>query len=257
MGKKITRGQVEEVSELVNQWVAENLEPSSGVVVITTEKCKDGTAKVVASYTAVKSSSVVWEDLPSFLDKEPYTQLKVYGMEHPITLETVPEPVNLSHMWRVFETLNYLSQKVREDIEYAVSRNEPVKPVSWVCLPGIGIGIGTGANVPGGNPLKVLENVFLAHVYAFLRQVVIDNRGMAPLVTRGVNRPEITGLSKLPKVVRAGDGRSVRDVLGAVALELSVRGVELDDGFQESILVDNASAKASEIAVDKAAKYWE
>lgn len=254
MGKKITREQVEEVSELVNQWVAENLEPGSDVIVITTGRCKDDTAKVVASYTDVKSSFVAWEDLPSFLDKEPYTQLKAYGMEHPITLKTAPEPVNLSDMWKVFGVRNYLTQKIRADIEYAVSRNEPVKHVSWVCLPGIG----TGANVPGGvTPRKVLENVFLAHVYAFLRQVVIDNRGTAPLVTLGVNRPEISGLSKLPKVVRAGDGRSVRDVLGAVALELSVRGVELDDGFQESILVDNASAKASEIAVDKAAKYWE
>ena len=72
-----------------------------------------------------------------------------------------------------------------------------------------------------------------------------------------MNRPEITGLYKLPQVVRAGDGRTVQDVHGAVALELSVRGVELDDGFQESILVDNASAKAAEIAVDKAARYWE
>lgn len=253
MGKKITREQVEEVAELVNRWAVENLEPGSDVVAITAEKCKDGTSKVVASCTAVKSSSVTWEDLPSFLDKEPYTQLKAYGMERPVTLETKPEPVNLSHMWHVFETLNYLSQKVREDLEYSVSRNELVEPVSWVCLPGLG----TGANVPGGTPRKVLENVFLAHVYAFLRQVVIDDRGMAPLVTRGVNRPEITGLSKLPKVVRAGDGRSVRDVHGAVALELSVRGVELDDGFQEGILVDNASAKASEIAVDKSARYWE
>ena len=254
MGKKITREQVEDVAELVNQWVAENLEPGSDVIVITTERCKDGTAKVVASYTAVKSSSVTWEDLPSFLDTKPYTQLKAFGMEHPVTLETKPEPVNLSDMWKVFETRNYLTQKVREDIEFAVSRNEPIEPVSWVCLPGLG----TGANVPGGvTPRKVLENVFLAHVYAFLRQVVIDTRGLAPLVSRGVNRPEITGLSKLPKVVRAGDGRSVREVLGAVALELSVRGVELDDGFQESILVDIASAKASEIAVDKAAKYWE
>lgn len=253
MGKKITRTQVEEVSELVNQWAVDNLEPGSDIVAITAEKCKDGTSKVVASCTAVKSSSVTWEDLPSFLDKEPYTQLKAYGMEHPVTLETKPEPVNLSHMWHVFETRNYITQKVREDIEYAVSRNEPVKPVSWVCLPGIG----TGANVPGDNPRKVLENVFLAHVYAFLRQVVIDNRELAPLVSRGVNRPEITGLSKLPKVVRAGDGKSVKDVLGAVALELSVRGVELDDGFQEGILVDLASAKAAVIAVDKSARYWE
>jgi hypothetical protein len=253
MGNKITCEQVEEVAELVNQWVAENLEPGSGVAAITAEKCKDGTSKVVASSTAVKSSSVTWEDLPSFLNKKPYTQLKAYGMEHPVTLETKPEPVNLSHMWHVFETRNYLTQKVREDLEYAVSRNEPVKPVSWVCLPGLG----TGANVQGDTPRKVLENVFLAHVYAFLRGVVTDNRGLAPLASRGVNRPEITGLSKLPKVVRAGDGKSVKDVLGAVALELSVRGVELDDGFQESILVDNASAKAAEIAVDKAAKYWE
>lgn len=253
MGKKITREQVEGVAELVKHWVAESLEPGSGVAVITAEKCKDGTSKVVASSTAVKSSSVTWENLPSFLDKEPYMQLKAYGMEHPVTLETKPEPVNLSDMWKVFETRNYLTQKVREDIEFAVSRNEHVKPVSWVCLSGIS----TGANVPGGNPRKVLENVFLAHVYAFLRQVVIDSRGMAPLVTRGVNRPEITGLSKLPKVVRAGDGRTVQDVHGAVALELSVRGVELDSGFQEAILVDNASAKAAEIAADKTAKYGE
>lgn len=255
MGKKITREQVEEVAKLVNQWAVDNLEPGSDVVAITAEKCKDGTSRVVASRTAVKSSSVTWEDLPSFLDKELYTQLKAYGMELPVTLETKPEPepVNLSHMWHVFETRNYITQKVREDIEYAVSRNEPVKPVSWVCLPGIC----TGANVPGDNPRKVLENVFLAHAYAFLMQVVIDNRELAPLVSRGVNRPEITGLSKLPKVVRAGDGKSVKDVLEAVALELSVRGVELDDGFQEGILVDLASAKAAVIEVDKSARYWE
>ena len=252
MGKKITREQVEEVSELVKHWVAENLEPGSDVIVITTERCKDGTAKVVSSNTVGGSLTVLWDDA-DFLAGEATTKLTIYDMVRPITLETKPEPVNLSDMWKVFETRNYLTQKVREDIELAVSRNEPIEPVSWVCLPGIG----TGANVQVGTPREVLEDVFLAHVYAFLRQAVIDNRGMAPLVTKGVNRPEITGLSKLPKVVRAGDGRSVRDVLGAVALELSVRGVELDDGFQEGILVDLASAKAAEIAVDKAAKYWE
>ena len=228
------------------------MEPGSDAIVITTERCKDGTAKVVASSTTVKSSSVTWENLPSFLDKEPYTQLTAYGMEHPVTLETKPEPVNLSDMWKVFEIRNYLTQKVREDIEFAVSRNEPIEPVSWVCLPGLG----TGANVPGGTPRKVLENVFIAHVYAFLRGVVTDSRGLAPLVSRGANRPEITGLSKLPKVVRAGDGKLVQDVLGAVAMELSVRGVELDDSFQEGTLVDLASAKASEIARDKSVRYW-
>lgn len=252
MGKKITREQVEDVSELVKNWVAENLEPGSDVIVITTERCKDGTAKVVSSNTVGGSLAVLWDDA-DFLVGEATIKLTVYDMVRPVTLETKPEPVNLSDMWKVFETRNYLTQKVREDLEYAVSRNELVEPVSWVCLPGLG----TGVNVPGGTPRKVLENVFLAHVYAFLRQVVIDNRGLAPLVSRGVNRPEITGLSKLPKVVRAGDGKSVKDVLGAVALELSVRGVELDDGFQEGILVDLASAKAADLAVDKAAKYWE
>lgn len=252
MGKKITREQVEEVSELVKHWVAENLEPGSDAIVITTERCKDGTAKVVSSNTVGGGLAVLWDDA-GFLAGEATTKLTICDMVWPVTLESKPEPVNLSDMWKVFETRNYLTQKIREDIECAVARNEPVEPVSWVCLPGIG----TGANVPGDNPRKVLENVFLAYVYAFLRQAVIDNRGMAPLVTKGVNRLEITGLSKPPKVVCAGDGRSVRDVLGAVALELFIRGVELDDGFQESILVDNASAKASEIAVDKAAKYWE
>lgn len=252
MGNTITREQVEEVAELVNQWVAENLEPGSGVVVITAGECKDGTSKVLASHTVGGISSGVWDGTETIGEKST-SGLYVHGMEHPVTLETKPKPVNLSHMWHVFETRNYLTQKVREDLEYAVSRNEPVKPVSWVCLPGLG----TGANVQGDTPSKVLENVFLAHVYAFLRVVVADNRGTGPLVTLGANRPEITGISKLPKVVHAGDGKSVRDVLGSVALELSVRGVELDDSFQEGILVDLASAKAAEIAVDKSARYWE
>lgn len=147
MGKKITREQVEEVSELVKHWVAENLEPGSDAIVITTERCKDGTAKVVSSNTVGGSLAVLWDDA-DFLAEEATTKLTIYDMVRPVTLETKPEPVNLSDMWKVFETLNYLTQKIREDIEFAVSRNEHVKPVSWVCLPGVGIG--TGANVPGG-----------------------------------------------------------------------------------------------------------
>lgn len=251
--KKLNKELVEELAGVVNQWVIEHIAPGSGTVVITSEKTEGGVTKTVASAAIVEDSKVEWDgggaEFPTFLS----TRLQAEGLALPIICEDKPEPVILADMWQVFETQNYLTQKVREDIEYAVSRNETVKPVSWVCLPGLG----TGANVPGGVPRKVLESVFLAHAYAFLRAVVADNRGMASLVTCGVNRPEITGLSKIPKVVRAGDGRSVRDVLGAVALELSVRGVELDDGFQESILVDNASAKAAEIAADKAAKYWE
>lgn len=250
--KQVNRELVEELSQVVNRWFIENVKPGSGAVVLAVEKTADGVAKTVASAAIADDAKVEWDNsgvFPTYMS----TRLRADGLIQPTIIEDKPEPVNLSHMWHVFETRNYLTQKVREDLEYAVSRNEPVKPVSWVCLPGLG----TGANVQGDTPRKVLENVFLAHVYAFLRQAVIDNRGLAPLVTHGVNRPEITGLSKLPKVVRAGDGRSVRDVLGAVALELSVRGVELDDGFQEGILVDLASTKSSEIAVDKAAKYWE
>ena len=251
--KRVNRELVEELAGVVNQWVTERVAPGSGTVVLTAEKTEGDVTKTVASAAIVEDSKVEWDgggaEFPTFLS----TRLQAERLALPIICEDKPEPVILADMWQVFETRNYLTQKVREDIEYAVSRNETVKPVSWVCLPGLG----TGANVPGGVPRKVLESVFLAHVYSFLRQVVIDNRGLAPLASRGVNRPEITGLSKLPKVVRAGDGKSVKDVLGAVALELSVRGVELDDGFQESILVDNASAKAAEIAVDKSAKYWE
>lgn len=250
--KRVNHELVEELAQVVNQWIIENVKPGSGAVVITTEKTKGGVTKTVASAAIGEDSKVEWDSddqYPVFLS----TRLRAEGLTLPTIIEDKPEPVNLSDMWKVFEVRNYLTQKIREDIEYAVSRNELVEPVSWVCLPGLG----TGANVPGGNPRKVLENVLLAHVYAFLRQVVIDNRGLAPLASRGVNRPEITGLSKLPKVVRAGDGRSVRDVLGAVALELSVRGVELDDGPQEGILVGLASAKAAELAVDKSARYWE
>ncbi len=64
MGKNITREQVEDVAELVNQWVAENLEPGSGVVVITAEKGKDVAAKVVASKAVDNVSSVVWDGAP-------------------------------------------------------------------------------------------------------------------------------------------------------------------------------------------------
>lgn len=56
------------------------------------------------------------------------------------------------------------------------------------------------------------------------------------LKTKGVNRPEITGLSKVPRVVRAGDLETVRDVLKAVALELITRGVKIGDSYQHNKL---------------------
>ncbi len=232
MGKMITREQVEEVSELVKHWVAENLEPDSGVAVITAEKCKDGTSKVVASCTAVKSSSVTWEDLPSFLDKEPYMQLKAYGMEHPVTLETKPESVNLSHMWQAFETRNYITQQAREDIETAVATNNKMPCELWVVLPGTNCVMG----IPEDYPRSFLETVFLAHVYDHLSGVVQAGEAPSFLKTKGVNRPEITGLSKVPRVVRAGDMETVPDVLNAVALELITRGVKIGDSYQHNKL---------------------
>lgn len=232
MGKKITREQVEEVSELVKHWVAENLEPDNGVVVITAEKCKDGTAKVVASYTAVKSSSVTWEDLPSFLDTKPYTQLRAFGMEHPVTLETKPEPVILADMWRVFETRNYITQQVREDIETAVATHIKMPNELWVVLPSLNCVMG----FPEDYPRSFLENVFMAHVYDHLLGVVQAGKAPSFLKTKGVNRPEITGLSKVPRVVRAGDGETVQDVLKGVALELVTRGVKIGDSYQQSKL---------------------
>lgn len=232
MNKKITREQVEEVAELVNQWVAENLEPGSGVAAITAEKCKDGTSKVVASCTAVKSSSVTWEDLPSFLDEEPYTQLKVYGMEHPVTLETKPEPVNLSHMWHVFETHNYITQQVREAIETAVATHNKIPSELWVVLPSLNCVMG----FPEDYPRSFLETLFLAHVYDHLSGVAQAGKAHSFLKTKGVNLPEITGLSKVPRVVRAGDMETARDVLNAVALELVTRGVKIGDSYQHNKL---------------------
>lgn len=249
--KRVNRELLEEIAQMANQWAVESVKPGSGAVVLTIERMPDGVTKTIASAAIADDSKVTWDNgsqIPVYLS----TRLHAEGLVQPITVEDKPEPVNLSHMWRLFETRNYITPGLSENIEYAVSRDEPIKSVTWVCLPGVG----TGAFVPGGIPRKVLENVFLAHAYAFLRQVVLDNLGLSPLVTRGVNRPEITGLSKIPKVVRAGDGQLVRDVLCAIALELSVRGVTLEDDFQESIRADHASAKESEIAADKAAKYW-
>ena len=243
MGKKITREQVEEVSELVKHWVAENLEPSSGVVVITAEKCKDGTSKVVASYTIEGLSSVVWVGTEAIGEKST-TGLYVRGMEHPVTLETKPDPVNLSDMWKVFEVRNYLTQQVREDIETAVATHNKMPCELWVALPGLNCVMG----IPEDYPRSFLETVFLAHVYDHLSRVVQAGEAPSFLKTKGVNHPEITGLSKVPRVVRAGDMETALDVLNAVALELITRGVKIGDSYHHNKL---------ELAAQKVTnRYW-
>mgnify|MGYP000963034111 CR=1 FL=1 len=242
MGKKITREQVEEVSELVNQWVAENMEPGSDVIVITTEKCKDGTSKVVASNT-VGGLSVLWDDA-DFLSGEATTKLTIYDLVRPVTLETKPELVNLSDMWHWFETRNYLTQKIREELETAVSTGKRLSTELWVILPGIN----TPMCFPADYPRRFLENVFLAHVYSHLKVVTKEDKGVSPLKTKGVNRPEITGLSKVPRVVRAGDGELACDVLKAVALELITRGVKIGDSYRHSDL--------ERVATDVTNRYW-
>lgn len=231
MGKKITREQVEEVSELVNHWVAENLEPGSDVIVITTERCKDGTAKVVSSNTVGGSPAVLWDDA-DFLAGEATIKLTVYDMVRPVTLETKPEPVNLSDMWQAFETRNYITQQAREDIETAVATNNKMPRELWVVLPGTNCVMG----IPEDYPWSFLETVFLAHVYDHLSGVVQAGEAPSFLKTKGVNRPEITGLSKVPRVVRAGDMETVLDVLNAVALVLITRGVKIGDSYQHNKL---------------------
>lgn len=57
-------------------------------------------------------------------------------MEHPVTLETKPDPVILADMWHVFETRNYLTQQAREDIETAVATHNKMPSELWVVLPG-------------------------------------------------------------------------------------------------------------------------
>lgn len=153
-------------------------------------------------------------------------------MEHPVTLETKPDPVILADMWHVFETRNYLTQQAREDIETAVATHNKMPSELWVVLPGLNCVMG----IPEDYPRSFLETVFLAHVYDRLSGVVQAGKAHSFLKTKGVNRPEITGLSKVPRVVRAGDMETVRDVLNAVALELITRSVKIGDSYQHNKL---------------------
>ena len=62
----------------------------------------------------------------------------------------------------------------------------------------------------------------------------------------------------MPGVARLGARKRKDKVLGKkITCEQVEEVAELGDGFQEAILVDNASAKSAEIAVNKSAKYWE
>lgn len=146
--------------------------------------------------------------------------------------ETEPETVDFSGMWSVFETCNYITQQVREAIETAVATHNKMPRELWVVLPSLNCVMG----FPEDYPRRFLENVYLARVYDHLSGVVQAGKAHSFLKTKDVNRPEITGLSKVPRVVRAGDMETVRDVLNAVALELITRGVKIGDSYQHNKL---------------------
>lgn len=146
--------------------------------------------------------------------------------------ETEPETVDLSSMWSVFETYNYITQQVREAIETAVATHNKIPSELWVVLPSLNCVMG----FPEDYPQSFLETLFLAHVYDHLSGVAQAGKAHSFLKTKGVNRPEITGLSKVPRVVRARDMETARDVLNAVALELITRGVKIGDSYQHNKL---------------------
>lgn len=229
MGKKITRTQVEEVSELVNQWVVENLEPSSGVVVITAEKCKDGTAKVATSYTIEGLSSVVWVGTEAIGEKST-TGLYVRGMEHPVTLETKPEPVNLSDMWEFFTRNDYLSTKNLKAIRRAEASEFEVKlsPVLlWRGREGKKV---LEVRIPACGVRQALELVFLVHVWNFLYDIGVPRvLGSCPIRTHDSNRPAITGLAQGNTTVISNDMRTAGALYSEIVHLLCANDVRTSD----------------------------
>lgn len=242
--KRVNPVLVEELAQVVNQWIIDNVYSGSGTVVITIEKTEGGVSKTVASAAIVEDSMVEWVSggqYPVFLS----TWLQAEGLTLPTIIEDKPEPVILANMWRVFETRNYITQQVREDIETAVATHIKMPNELRVVLPSLNCVIG----FPEDYPRSFLENVFLAHVYDHLLGVVQAGKAPSFLKTKGVNRPEITGLSRVPRVVCAGDGETVQDVLKGVALELVARGVKIGDSYQQS--------KLEHYALEATNRYWE
>lgn len=242
--KRVNRELVEELAGVVNQWVTEHVAPGGGVVV-TTEKTEGGVTKTVASAAIVEDSKVEWDGggagFPTFLS----TRLQAEGLARPIICEDKPEPVNLSGMWGAFETWVYVASSVHQEFELAVALNKPLDSEVNITLPDLKC----RAVIPGGIPRDVLSSVFLAHAYGYLSYLVGVGKGGSQLKTKGVNRTEITGVSKAPRVIRAGDGETVQDVLKAVALGLHSSGVRLADASEQDTLECRAESVTN--------RYWE
>ena len=250
MGNKITCEQVERGSTYEDQKkltqslledLSKHVAPGGGII-LSFAKQYDGSSQLSTYSCSVEDISCetrIGADEPLDVAIQAARVWKIVGVE------TEPETVDLSGMWSVFETRNYITQQVREDIETAVATHNKMPSELWVVLPGLNCVMG----FPEDYPRNFIENVFLAHVYDYLLGVVQAGKANSFLKIKGVNRPEITGLSKVPRVVRAGDMETVRDVLNAVALELITRGVKIGDSYQHNKL---------ELAARKVANhYWE
>ena len=231
--KKLTQSLLEDLSK--------HVAPGCGII-LSFAKQYDGSSQLSTYSCSVEDISCetcIGVDEPLDVAIQAARVWKIVGVE------TEPETVDLSGMWSVFETRNYITQQVREDIETAVATHNKMPSELWVVLPGLSCVMG----FPEDYPRNFLENVFLAHVYDYLLGVVQAGKAHSFLKIKGVDRPEITGLSKVPRVVRAGDMETVRDVLNAVALELITRGVKIGDSYQHNKL---------ELAARKVANhYWE
>ena len=241
----VGRGSTYEDQKKLTQYLLEDLTkhvaPGVGII-LSFAKQYDGSSQLSTYSCSVEDISC---ETRIDVDKPLDVALQAERVWKIVGAETEPETVDLSGMWSAFETHNYITQQVREDIETAIATHNKIPSELWVVLPGLNCVMG----FPEDYPRSFLENVFLAHVYDHLSGVVQAGKAHSFLKTKGTNRPEITGLSKVPRVVRAGDMETVRDVLSAVALELITRGVKIGDSYQHNKL---------ELAARKAANhYWE
>ena len=218
--KKLTQSLLEDLTK--------HVAPGGGII-LSFAKQYDGSSQLSTYSCSVEDISCethIKVDEPLDVAIQATRVWKIVGAE------TEPETVDLSSMWSVFETRNYITQQVREAIETAVATHNKMPNELWVVLPGLNCVMG----FPEDYPRSFLETLFLAHVYDRLSGVVQAGKAHSFLKTKGVNRPEITGLSKVPCVVRAGDMETARDVLNAVALELIIRGVKIGDSYQHNKL---------------------
>lgn len=214
--KKLTQSLLEDLTK--------HVAPGGGII-LSFAKQYDGSSQLSTYSCSVEDISC---ETRIDVDEPPEVAIQAARVWKIVGVEAEPETVDLSSMWSVFETHNYITQQVREAIETAVATHNKIPSELWVVLPSLNCVMG----FPEDYPRSFLETLFLAHVYDHLSGVAQAGKAHSFLKTKGVNLPEITGLSKVPRVVRAGDMETARDVLNAVALELITRGVKIGDSYQ-------------------------